>query len=375
MLPLSVLDLSPVVAGGTAAQALRETTELARHVEQLGYRRFWVAEHHLAPGVASSSPAVLSGAVLARTEHIRVGSGAVLLGVHTPLEVAEDFGTLAHLHPDRVDLGLGRSGLAKAAELAQARCGPPRPREPRVVDGLPVPRAARRPASRASAERLTAQARLLGAHEGEGEYQELVEEVLDWLDGTFLDGDGIPAGAITAEGAPLDVWVLGASAGPSARAAGELGLPFVANYHTTPGTVLETAAAYRESFAPSKRIERPRLVVSADVLVAEDDATARHLAEPFAEWVHEIRYGEGAPPYAAPEDAARRPWTDDELEGVADRLETRIVGSPETAVERLEVLGRATGADELMITTIAHDHRHRLRSYKLLAEAWAEQST
>lgn len=373
MTPLSVLDLAPVSAGSTAAEALHDTVDLARHVDRLGYRRFWLAEHHLAPGVASSSPAVLIGSVLGATGRIRVGSGAVLLGLHTPLRVAEDFGTLAHLHPDRVDLGLGRSGLAKAAELATARQGAPRPLESRVVDGLPVPRAALRPGSRAAAERLAAHSRLLGANGGDDDYGEQVREVLAWLDGTFLDGDGLPARAVSAEGASLQVWILGASAGQSSRTAGEHGLPFVANYHTVPGAVLETAASYRESFRPSAQLAEPYLIVSADVLVAEDDATARHLAEPFAEWVHEIRYGEGAPPYSTPADAAGRGWTEGQLEGVADRLQTRIVGSPETVVERLDVLRRVTGADELLITTITHGHRDRLRSFELLAEAWAQR--
>lgn len=375
--PLSVLDLSPVPSGGTAASALRDTVDLARHVERYGYRRFWLAEHHLVPGVASSSPAVLIASVAAATRRIRVGSGAVLLGQHTPLRVAEDFGTIAQLHPDRIDLGLGRSGLAKFVELAKAARErepadePATPPEPEFVDGLPVPRTARGgPLSRARAERLEAHVRLLGGT-GQPEYDEQVRDVLAFLDGTFRDADGQEAHAITAEQALLQVWVLGASAGPSSRAAGRLGLPFVSNYHVTPSTVLDSAASYRDSFVPSARLERPYLVVSADVLVADDDATARELATPFAGWVHDIRYGDGAQPYPTPAEADRRTWTDPERAVVADRVRTRIVGSPDAVVERLEVLRRVTGADELLITTITHDHHDRLRSFELLAKAWA----
>ncbi|MCA1185381.1 MULTISPECIES: MsnO8 family LLM class oxidoreductase [unclassified Saccharopolyspora] len=372
--PLSILDLAPIPTGGTAGGALRDTVELARNAEQWGYRRFWLAEHHLVPGVASSSPAVLIAAVAAATRHIRVGSGAVLLGQHSPLQVAEDFGTLAQLHPDRIDLGLGRSGLAKYVEFAKAATGDSAPvtaPEPAYVDGLPVPRTARGGSlSKARVEQLEGHALLLG-DTGRSDYADQVREVLAFLDGTFRDGGGREAHAITAEHAALQVWVLGASAGPSSRAAGELGLPFVSNYHVTPSTVLDSAASYRDSFAPSPRLDRPHLVVSADVLVAEDDATARELATPFAGWVHDIRHGDGAQPYPSPDEARRRHWTEAERARVADRVQTRIVGSPETVVERLEVLRRVTGADELLITTITHDPKDRLRSYELLAGAWS----
>ena len=367
--PLSVLDLSPVVSGQTAADALRNTLDLAQQAERFGYRRFWLAEHHLAPGVAASSPAVLIAAVAARTSTIRVGSGAVLLGNRTPLEVAEDFGTVAQLHPGRVDLGLGRSVYGRLGDLAAKPPAPPQESEDRVVDGLLVPAPPPRLHSPHLLERLRTHAGLLGAFEAGG-YLEQVSAVLAFLTGRYQDDGGEPYRSPAAEHADLETWVLGSSAGPSARAAGELGLPFAANYHVTPSTVLGSIDAYREAFVPSDRLDRPHVMVSADVVVAEDDRTARELAEPFAPWVLSIRSGSGAIPFPSRAEAAQFTWTDDERAAIDDRVRTQIVGTPEQVAEQLRVLRDATGADELLVTTITHGHDDRVRSYELLAEAW-----
>lgn len=376
--PLSVLDLSPVPSGQTAADALRNTIDLAQRTEHLGYRRYWVAEHHLMRGVASSAPAVLIALIAGATSAIRVGSAAVLLGHHSPLVIAEQFGTIAQLHPGRIDLGLGRSGLLRGRELVRRFAGPadgPAP-EAKVVDGLLIPP---KPRTLAKSERFVArieeQQRLLSTGEPAESplsYRAQVEQILQFVDGGFRASSGEPLHALPVEGADLDVWVLGSSAGQSSAAAGSLGLPFAANYHVSPSTVLEAVAAYRQDFTASAKLARPHVVVSADVVVADTDERARELTAPYGPWVHSIRTGEGAIPYPSPAEAAEFPWTDEAREIVADRLDTQIVGSPETVVRKLATLRDATAADELVITTATHDHADRVRSYELLAKAWLQ---
>lgn len=172
------------------------------------------------------------------------------------------------------------------------------------------------------------------------------------------------------EGADLDVWILGSTPGSSARTAGGRGLPFAANYHVLPATVLDTVAAYRAAFRPGELAE-PYVAVSADVVVAETDERARELATPYGQWVLDVRSGRGARPYVTPEQARARVWTDAERAAVADRVDTQIVGSPATVVRQLDTLARVTGADELVVTTITTEHADRVRSTELLAEAWA----
>jgi alkanesulfonate monooxygenase SsuD/methylene tetrahydromethanopterin reductase-like flavin-dependent oxidoreductase (luciferase family) len=368
--PLSVLDLAPVVSGQTAGDALRNSIDLAQQTERFGYHRYWVAEHHLVPGVAAASPAVLIALLASATKEIRVGSGAVLLGYYQPLSVAEQFGTIAQVHPHRIDLGLGRSGFIKVRELAKRFAAAPDapPPESKVVNGLLVPGRPRARFDRPGfIERFEAQERLLGVREDAGgDYVGQVRQILEFLEGTNESFHATPA-----EGAALDVWVLGSSAGPSSQAASELGLPFTANYHVSPSTVLESTEAYRAAFRPSERLGRPHVMVSADVLVAEDEETAKALAAPYAQWVLSIRDGRGAIEFPSPAEAAAFEWTDEQRALVVDRIETQFVGTPESVVAQLETLRDATGADELLITTIAHDHADRVRSYELLAKAWS----
>ena len=375
-IPLSVLDLSPVPSGGTVAGALGNSVDLARQVEGFGYHRYWLAEHHLASGVAASSPAVLAAIIATHTSRVRVGSGAVLLGATSPLLAAEQFGTIAHLYPGRIDLGLGRSSIGRLKQrVASAAAGdggapPPAPGAFRSVDGLVLPPA---PRIQLDLARLEAQARLLGMSDDAGDdYLGQVGDILAFLRDDYRTAEGLELHAPTAGGADVQVWVLGSSAGPSSAAAGELGLPYAANYHVAPSGVLDSVAAYREAFRPSPAWSRPHVMVSADVVVAEDDSTANELATPYAVWVQSIRAGEGAMPYPSPAEAARHVWTDDERTLVADRVATQFVGSPATVVEKLRTLQRATSADELLITTITHDHADRVRSYELLAKAWAD---
>lgn len=373
--PLSVLDLAVVPAGGTGTRAVRAAVDLAVDLDRLGYHRVWYAEHHLSPGVGSASPAVLAAAVAARTERIRVGSGAVLLSTTSPLVAAEQFGTIAALHPGRVDLGLGRAftppgGVEDAAPAAPAAARPAA--GPRVVDGLYVPGAPPIDGSDSVLrERLLAQKRVVGASRTPAAFRDELGLVLGLRAGDYAEADGTRHVAPPVEGADFDLWVLASSAGESARVAGELGLPIAANFHVSPASTLDTIAAYRSAFRPGV-LDRPYVVVSADVLVAPTTAEARALAAPFADWVLSIRRGvAGAIAYPHPDDAV--PWEErdaDERAVVADRVDTRVVGAPADVVARLETLQRVTGADELLITTATHDPADTRRSFALLAEAW-----
>ncbi|MEU4688808.1 LLM class flavin-dependent oxidoreductase [Actinoplanes sp. NPDC023714] len=368
--PLSILDLSPLVSGETSPRpALLRTLDLARQAEQFGYHRYWVAEHHFTPGVASSQPALLLGQIAAVTDHIRLGSGAVQTGHQTALTIVEQFGLLDALHPGRLDLGIGRSGQAKTEVLREQRKHAA-PQEERVVDGLLIPK----PFSWAPifASKRTALASSLLSQPGAEPLglAEILDQIEALLAGPVGDGDGNEVVAVPGAGADLQLWLLGSSGGESARTAGARGLPFAANYHVAPAKVLEAAEAYRESFVPSPSLSAPRLMVSADVLVAEDDETARRLAAPFALWVHSIRTGFGAVPFPSIEEAQGYEWTDESRALVKDRVDTRFVGSPRTVADKLRTLQRVTGADELLITTIAHDHTDRVRSYELLAKEW-----
>jgi alkanesulfonate monooxygenase SsuD/methylene tetrahydromethanopterin reductase-like flavin-dependent oxidoreductase (luciferase family) len=368
--PLSILDLAPVVGSGTVRDALRDTIDLARHAEEAGYHRYWLAEHHLAPGVASSAPAVLIGLVAAATERIRVGSGAVQLGHQTPLAVVEQFGTIDALYPGRIDLGLGRSGQRRT-ELTRAASAPPPPvREARVVDGLLIPP----PFSFASLAKSPLLALTPGLLQQPGarspDFADQVDEIAALLAGTYRSPEGDEAHAVPGEGADLQLWVLGSSGGQSAQVAAERGLPFAANYHVSPATVLEAVNAYREAFKPSATLAEPYVLVSADVVVAPDDETARRLASPYGLWVHSIRKDLRAIPFPSPEEAAAHDWSEEDRALVADRVDTQFVGSPRTVTDRLRVLRQVTGADELIVTTITHDHADRVRSFRLLAEEW-----
>ncbi|MFF6779114.1 LLM class flavin-dependent oxidoreductase [Streptomyces sp. NPDC012637] len=368
--PLGVLDLVPVPSGSTAAEALRNTIDLARQTERLGYARYWFAEHHLNPGVAGASPAVVLALTASATTTIRIGSGAVQLGHRTALSTVEEFGLIDALHPGRLDLGLGRSGGRPSGQTPG-----PRPATTPVVDGH-APNGLRIPPRfsfehLAGSPRFRLQQRLLhqpGARPQD--YGEQVDDILALLRGDYRAADGTEAHAVPGEGADVEVWILGSSGGESAEVAGRNGLRFVANYHVSPATVLEAADGYRAAFEPSDHLEKPYLSVSADVVVAEDDETARELAAGYGPWVRSIRTAEGAIPFPNPDQARAHAWTEADRALVADRVDTQFVGSPGRVADQLEQLQEATGADELIITTITHDHADRVRSYRLLAEEW-----
>jgi alkanesulfonate monooxygenase SsuD/methylene tetrahydromethanopterin reductase-like flavin-dependent oxidoreductase (luciferase family) len=377
-IPLSVLDLVPIASGSNAAEAVQHSIDLARRCERAGYQRYWFAEHHLNPGVAGTSPAVLISLVANATAHIRVGSAAVQMGHQTPLAVVEQFGLLDAVHPGRIDLGLGRSGLARSADRAAAAAPPPSApaATTRTTErGLVVPP----PYSFArliGSPRIRAQAALLQQPEAvTPDYATQVADVLALLDGTYHDPHGTSVRAVPGTGADVQVWLFGSSGGVTAEVAGSNGLRFGANYHVAPSGVLDAVQAYRAAFRPSAELDRPYVTVSADVVVADTDDEARALASGYGLWVRSIRSGEGAIPFPDADEASRHEWTDDDRQLVQDRLDTQFVGSPSAVADRLEVLAAETGADELLITTITHRHADRVRSYELLADEWARRAT
>jgi luciferase family oxidoreductase group 1 len=323
--PLSVLDLAPVSSGSTPADALRNSLDLARHVERLGYTRHWVAEHHNMPGIASSSPAVLIAHLAMVTETIRVGSGGVMLPNHQPLVVAEQFGMLEALHPGRIDLGIGRApGTDQITAHALRRSMDP------------------------SAEDLPQQ---LG-------------ELLAFFEGRYPRITAVPGA-----GCQPAIWLLGSS-GYSAQLAGELGLPFSFAHHFMPQNTLAALDIYRRAFRPSATLEAPYAKIGVSVVCAEDDERARWLASPGG--LAFLRLRSGRPGlFPSPEEAAEaaKGWGESERAFVERWGASHVVGSPETVRAGLEELYERTKVDEMMITTMVHDHADRLRSYELIAQA------
>ena len=369
--PLAVLDLVPISTGSTAAEALRNSIDLAQQAEQFGYTRYWFAEHHLNPGVAGTSPAVVLALTAGATSTIRIGSGAVQMGHRTALSTVEEFGLIDALYPGRLDLGLGRS----AGRPTNAADGPKKPPAEayRTENGLLIPKKFSFEHLHGS-PRFALQKGLLQLPGAESQnYTEQVNDVLALLRGTYRNADGVEAHIVPGEGADVQVWILGSSGGESAQVAGANGLRFAANYHVSPATVLEAAEGYRAAFEPSGDLAQPYVSVSADVVVADDEATARELAAGYGAWVRSIRTGTGAIQFPTPDEARAYTWTDADRDLVTDRVDTQFTGSPKQVADQLEQLQEATGADELIITTITHDHADRVRSYRLLAEEWARR--
>jgi luciferase family oxidoreductase group 1 len=327
--PLSVLDLAPIPVGGDPAGALRATTELASRAERLGFQRFWVAEHHNMPGIASSAPPVLIGHIADATTSIRVGSGGVMLPNHAALVVAEQFGMLEALHPGRIDLGIGRAPGTDQFTAA---------------------------ALRRSADALSAD-----------DFPNQLLDLLGFFTGVWPDGH--PFAQITAvpgRGQQPAVWLLGSS-GYSAQVAGLLGLPFAFAHHFSAANTLPALALYRSHFRPSAALERPYAMVAAAVICAETDERARWLAGSAALSFLRLRAGRPGP-FPSPEEAAAYPYTEAERAAIAERQASSIVGSPQTVSRGIAELLEATAADELMITTMTHDPADRLRSFDLVAD-------
>ncbi|WP_199255197.1 LLM class flavin-dependent oxidoreductase [Mycolicibacterium mengxianglii] len=364
--PLSVLDLAPVSAGSDVATALHHTVDLAQHAERWGYSRYWVAEHHFV-AVASSAPAVLIGQIAAATKTIHVGAAAVQLGFTTAPAVVESFGMLAAFHPGRIDLGVGRAGQRRLEAQQEAPKVSAAEHDWRDVDGVVVPPPFDVSVVMRSERFRTTTGLLQQPGAVAPDFGDQVADILAMVNGTYVVS-GLDVHAVPGEGSGLTPWIFGSSKGQSAVVAGRLGLPFVASYHITPATALDAIELYRNEFRPSSALEKPYVVVSADVLAADDSATAQRLASTYGQWVYSIRAGGGAVPY--PDPGTTAPLTAAQRELVADRIATQFVGDPDEVVQRLATLQRVTEADEMVITSVAHDHRDRLRSHELVARGW-----
>ena len=326
MIPFSVLDLSPVVAGGTPAQSLRNTLDLARHAEQWGYQRYWLAEHHGMPGVASAATSVVIGHVAAGTSTIRVGAGGIMLPNHSPLVIAEQFGTLASLYPGRIDLGLGR---APGSDMA-------------------VMRALRRDAYAADT------------------FPQDVAELMSYFK-PAQPGQSVQA--VPGAGVDVPIWILGSSLF-GAQLAAALGLPFAFASHFAPRMMTQAMDVYRTRFTPSAQLASPYVMLGVNVFAAETDAEARRLFTSLEQAFVHLRSGRPGllPP---PVDSSAQMRMLMEQMGIADMLSCTVVGSPETVREGLREFAERTGADELMITSQIFDHAARLRSYEITADVHA----
>lgn len=320
MIPFSVLDLAPITEGSTATQAFANTLDLAQWTEQLGYSRYWLAEHHNMPGIASAATAVLIGHVAGGTSRIRVGAGGVMLPNHAPLQVAEQFGTLASLYPGRIDLGLGRA----------------------PGTDQPTARALRR------------------YYEAAESFPNDVRELLDFFE---------PAKptqivqAVPGAGVDVPVWLLGSSLF-SAQLAAKLGLPFAFASHFAPDAMDEALMLYRRDFQPSARLAKPYAMLGVNVVAAESDAEAKRLFTTQQQSFINLRRGRPGliPP---PIDDIETYWSPAEKYGVERALACAIVGSPDTAREGLAAFIERHKPDELMVTANVFDHVKRKRSFEL----------
>jgi luciferase family oxidoreductase group 1 len=324
MIPFSVLDLSPITMGSTAAQSLRNTLDLARHAESWGYRRYWLAEHHSMPGIASAATSVVIGHVAAGTSTIRVGAGGIMLPNHSPLVIAEQFGTLESLFPGRIDLGLGRApGSDQAAARAMRRNLATDP------DQFP-------------------------------------QDVLELL-GYFAEADaGQTVRAVPGGGLNVPLWILGSSLF-GAQVAAALGLPFAFASHFAPAMMMQATSIYRARFQPSAQLDRPYVMLGFNVFAAESDAEARIVATSMQQAFVNLRSGRPTPlppPMEGYESGLPAPAK----ALLADVLNCSAIGSPETVRRALLEFIDRTRPDELMITSQIFDHSARLRSYEITAD-------
>jgi luciferase family oxidoreductase group 1 len=323
----SILDLAYIREGGDAAEALAHTTELAQRAESWGYRRFWLAEHHNTTGNASSATAVLIAHIASRTRSIRVGAGGIMLPVHAPLIVAEQFGTLEALYPNRIDLGLGRAaGTAHEPTLRALH------RQPGRVASFP---------------------------QDVQELQLLLGPPQPWQSVQAIPGTGLE----------VPLWLLGAGVF-GAQLAAEMGLPFAFAAHILPGDLMAALAAYREKFRPSRQLAQPRAMVSINAVAADSDEEARHLfttvqqisTDNFRNHLCKLK------PPIADIDAY---WTAAEKAVIEGNLGCSFVGARESVRQQLQDFLARTGADELIVNSAIFDHAARLRSYEIMAEVQA----
>ena len=322
MVPLSVLDLAPIVEGGDAAQAFRRSLDLAQHTERWGYRRYWLAEHHGMPGIASAATAVVIGHVAAGTSTIRVGAGGIMLPNHAPLVIAEQFGTLASLFPGRIDLGLGRAPGSDQLTTRALR------RNPLAADTFP-------------------------------------DDVVELMSYFHPPHPRQLVRAVPGAGLDVPIWILGSSLFGAGLAA-ELGLPYAFASHFAPAAVTEALEVYRTRFKPSVQLERPHVMLGVNVFAAETEDDGRRLFTSLQQAFVNLRRGHPGqlPP---PDDGFLERLTPGDRRLLDDMLAYSVVGSPATVRRGLEAIVARTGADELMLASQVYDHAARLRSYELVS--------
>ena len=323
MIPLSVLDLSPITQGSDAAVSFRRSLDLARHAERWGYQRYWLAEHHGMPGIASAATAVLIGHVAGGTSTIRVGAGGIMLPNHSPLVIAEQFGTLASLYPGRIDLGLGR---APGSDPTTAR---------------------------ALRRNLTSDA---------DEFPQDVVELMDY----FAGSSRRPVRAVPGAGLEVPVWILGSSLF-GAQLAAALGLPYAFASHFAPAQMMQAIELYRSQFRPSAQCERPYVMLGFNVFAAETDEEAHLLASSAQQAFVNLRSGRPStlPP---PVEGYLYSLGEQHRALLQSILSCSAIGAPDTVRAGIEAFAERTGADELMITSNIHDHGKRLRSYEIASK-------
>ncbi len=323
MLPISILDLVPVVLGETPREALQKSLELARHAEQFGYTRYWVAEHHNMTGIASAATSVVIGFLAGGTKTIRVGSGGVMLPNHSPIVIAEQFGTLESLYPGRIDLGVGRAPGTDQRTLRALR------RDPMRADSFP---------------------------------QDVIE--LQALLAETKPGQAVRA--IPGAGTEVPIWILGSSTF-GAELAAALGLPYAFASHFAPDSLFEALEIYRRQFKPSKQLSQPYAMVGVNVVAAGTDEEAQRLFTTVQQsFTNLIRGSPGK--LQAPIDNIEEYWSRPEKFQASRMLKHSIVGSPETVGKELEDFVALTKADELMIVTSIHNSQARIHSYEIVAE-------
>ena len=320
---LSVLDLVPVLSGKSVSDAFSSSLDLARHTEKLGYKRFWLAEHHNMPGIASSATSVLIGYIAGGTSTIRVGSGGVMLPNHAPLVIAEQFGTLANLYPGRIDLGLGRAP---------------------------------------GTDQLTAMALRRHLDPGAENFPQNVQELRRYLS---KDNEGSKVRAVQAEGTGIPVWLLGSSS-YSAQLAAILGLPFSFASHFAPAMLFSSLKLYRETFQPSEVLAKPHTMAVINVIAAETDEEAEYLATSLYQSFLNVINGR-ALPMQPPVDNMDELWSQNEKYAVNNMLTYTFIGSAATVEAKIREFIEQTGVNEIMIACSIYDQQARLRSYEIVA--------
>ncbi|MDQ1924333.1 LLM class flavin-dependent oxidoreductase [Massilia pseudoviolaceinigra] len=326
MIPFSVLDLSPITQGSTARVSFQNTLDLAQHAERWGFNRYWLAEHHGMPGIASAATAVLLGYVAGGTSTIRVGAGGVMLPNHSPLVIAEQFGTLESLYPGRIDLGLGRA-----------------------------------PGS----DQATARAMRRNLQSDADQFPQDVVELMDY----FSDASRRPVMAVPGAGLNVPLWILGSSLF-GAQLAAQLGLPYAFASHFAPAQMMQAVDLYRARFRPSAQLDKPYVMLGFNVFAADTDDQAALLATSMQQAFVNLRSGRPGrlqPPVSAYLDALG-PQERAMLDQV---LSCSAIGSPQTVARQLQQFIERTGADELMITSQVFDHQARLHSYDIVGQVHA----